>query len=121
MPVGCALLSVLIAERGKGVGVIARVWRGWTRTADGHHYDEHYRNEVLPGLRQIAGFRDARLLRRTVSGETEFVSLTFFDDIDAIRAFAGADYEAAVVADEARRVLVRFDERVAHYEVSAQV
>jgi heme-degrading monooxygenase HmoA len=75
---------------------------------------------VLPALRHIAGFRDARLLRRTVADETEFVSLTFFDDIEAIRAFAGTDYETAVVADEARHVLVRFDDRVVHYDVSTE-
>jgi heme-degrading monooxygenase HmoA len=76
--------------------------------------------EVLAALRQIAGFRGAHLLRRGAADETEFVSLTFFEDIEAIRAFAGTDYEAAVVADEARRVLVRFDDRVVHYEVSAE-
>jgi heme-degrading monooxygenase HmoA len=101
--------------------MIVRMWRGWTRAADGDRYAAHYRDEVLPGLRQIAGFRDARLLRRTVADETEFVSLTFFEDLDAIRAFAGADHEAAVVAEEARRVLVRFDSRVVHYEVGTDV
>jgi heme-degrading monooxygenase HmoA len=101
--------------------VIARVWRGWTRAKDGHRYDQHYHHEVLPALRHIAGFRDARLLRRTVADETEFVSLTFFDDIEAIRAFAGTDYETAVVADEARHVLVRFDDRVVHYDVSTEM
>jgi heme-degrading monooxygenase HmoA len=100
--------------------VIARFWRGWTRAVDAHHYDEHYRADVLPGLRQIAGFRGARLLQRVVDDETEFVSVTFFDNLDAIRAFAGADHEVAVVADDARRVLVRFDDRVVHYEVSAE-
>jgi hypothetical protein len=49
------------------------------------------------------------------------VSLTFFDDLDAIRAFAGADVEAAVVAAEAREVLVRFDRRVRHYEAVVEV
>jgi heme-degrading monooxygenase HmoA len=73
---------------------------------------------VLSDLRQVPGFRGARLLRRTVAGETEFVSLTLFDDLDAIRGFAGPDYETAVVAQEAREVLVRFDERVRHYEVA---
>jgi heme-degrading monooxygenase HmoA len=98
--------------------MIARVWHGWTRTADAEHYDQHYRNDVLPELRRIAGFRGARLLRRVEAGDTEFVSMTFFDDIAAVRAFAGTEYETAVVADAARRVLVRFDERVVHYEVS---
>jgi heme-degrading monooxygenase HmoA len=99
--------------------VIARVWRGWTRAEDGHHYDGHYHDDVLPRLRQLAGFQGARLLRRRVGEETEFVSLTFFDDMRAVHAFAGDDPDTAVVADDARRVLVRFDHRVVHYEVSA--
>jgi heme-degrading monooxygenase HmoA len=96
--------------------MIARLWSGWTRAADADRYDRHYRDEVLPTLRQLPGFRGARLLRRTVGDETEFVSLTFFDDLDAIRRFAGDDHEEAVVASEARQVLVRFDDRVRHYE-----
>jgi heme-degrading monooxygenase HmoA len=98
--------------------VITRLWRGWTRSSEADRYDQHYRFEVLPELRRIPGFRGARLLRRTVGDETEFVSLTHFDDLDAIRGFAGADYETAVVAEEARKVLLRFDERVCHYQTA---
>jgi heme-degrading monooxygenase HmoA len=96
--------------------VITRMWRGWTRSDDADRYTQHYRSEVLTTLRQIPGFRGARLLRRTLGEETEFVSLTRFDDLDAIRSFAGPDHEAAVVAGEAREVLIRFDEQVCHYE-----
>lgn len=98
--------------------MIARMWRGWTRTDQADEYDEHYRAEVLTTLRGVPGFQGARLLRRTVGDETEFVSLTFFDDIEAVRSFAGPDYETAVVADAARRVLTRFDETVTHYETA---
>lgn len=98
--------------------MIARVWRGWTRSVDADRYDRHYRDEVLPTLRRLPGFRGARLLRRTVGDETEFVSLTFFDDLEAIRRFAGDDHETAVVAAEAREVLVRFDDRVRHYDTA---
>lgn len=101
--------------------MIARMWRGWTRSVEADRYDQHYHSEVLPALRQIDGFLGARLLRRHDGEETEFVSLTFFADLDAIRGFAGPDYEAAVVAEEAREVLIRFDERVRHYETAAQV
>ena len=73
--------------------------------------------EVVATLRQVPGFRGA-LLRRTLGEETEFVSLTFFDDLDAVRGFAGADYETAVVAEDARKVLIRFDERVGQYETA---
>ena len=98
--------------------MIARVWRGWARAEEADRYERHYRDEVLPTLRRLPGFRGARLLRRTVGAETEFVSLTFFDDLDAIRRFAGDDPETAVVAAEAREVLVRFDDRVAHYDTA---
>ena len=97
---------------------MTRMWRGWTRSDQADRYEQHYRSEVVATLGQVPGFRGARLLRRTVGEETEFVSLTFFDDLDAIRSFAGADYETAVVAEEARKVLIRFDERVCHYETA---
>jgi heme-degrading monooxygenase HmoA len=98
--------------------LITRIWRGWTRAPEADRYERHYRSEVMETLRQVPGFRGARLLRRTVGDETEFVSLTLFDDLDAVRSFAGSDYETAVVAGEAREVLIRFDERVSHYETA---
>ena len=98
--------------------MITRMWRGWARPDQADRYEEHYRSEVVASLRQVPGFRGARLLRRRVGEETEFVSLTLFDDLDAVRGFAGPDYETAVVAGEARKVLTRFDERVAHYETA---
>lgn len=98
--------------------MIARVWRGWARVELADQYDTHYRTEVLQHLQDVPGFVSARLLRRHVGDEVEFVSLTFFDDLDAVRAFAGATYETAVVAQPARNVLSRFDETVAHYDTS---
>jgi heme-degrading monooxygenase HmoA len=98
--------------------VITRVWRGWAPADRAPEYERHYRSEVLPVLRSVAGFEGARLLQRTTGDETEFVSLTFFDDLDSVRAFAGPDYETAVVTDEAREVLVRFDDHVGHYETA---
>jgi heme-degrading monooxygenase HmoA len=92
------------------------VWRGWARADRAYQYERHYRTEVLSVLRGVAGFEGARLLRRTAGDETEFVSMTFFDNLDAVRAFAGPDYETAVVAEAAREVLVRFDAHVDHYE-----
>jgi heme-degrading monooxygenase HmoA len=104
----------------KGGFVITRVWRGWALADRAQQYERHYRSEVLAVLRGVAGFEGARLLRRTTGDETEFVSLTFFDDLDAVRAFAGPDYETAVVADEAREVLVRFDDHVGHYDTALE-
>jgi heme-degrading monooxygenase HmoA len=98
--------------------VITRMWRGWSRSDQADRYERHYRSEVVATLRQVPGFRGARLLRRTIGEETEFVSLTLFDDLNAIRSFAGSDHETAVVAGEARSMLIRFDKRVCHYETA---
>jgi heme-degrading monooxygenase HmoA len=100
--------------------VITRVWRGWAPADRAQQYERHYRCEVLAVLRGVAGFQGARLLRRRTGEETEFVSLTFFDDLDAVRAFVGPDYQTAVVANEAREVLVRFDDHVGHYETALE-
>jgi len=88
--------------------VITRTWRGWSRSDQADRYEQHYRSEVVATLRQVPGFRGARLLRRTLGEETGFLSLTLFDDLDAIRSFAGPDYETTVVAGEARSMLIRF-------------
>ena len=100
--------------------MITRMWRGWSRSDQADRYERHYRSEVVATLRQVPGFRGARLLRRTIGEETEFLSLTLFDDLNAIRSFAGSDYETAVIAGEARSMLIRFDERVCHYETAVE-
>lgn len=101
--------------------MIARVWRGWAPAATAGEYQRHYESEVAGHLRQVAGFRGARLLRRDEGEEVKFTSITFFDGMDDVRAFAGEDPERAVVEDAARRVLSRWDERVTHHEVVADL
>ena len=66
---------------------------------------------------KFKGFKDIQLLRRSVGDEVEFITIMRFDSIDAIRMFAGDDYEACVVPPSARKVLKRFDERSQHYEI----
>ena len=72
-------------------------------------------------LQQVAGFCGARLLRRHDGDEVMFTSITFFTSMDDVRAFAGEDPEQAVVEDAARRALTRWDERVTHHEVTADL
>jgi len=50
-----------------------------------------------------------------------FTSITWFTDLDAVRGFAGDDYERAVVEDAARAALSRWDERVYHHEAAVRV
>jgi heme-degrading monooxygenase HmoA len=98
-------------------GEISRIWHGWTSREDAGAYEALLEAEVLPGIHQrIEGFRGVYLLRRDADGGVEFVTITRWSSLEAIRAFAGDDPEVAVVPAEARLLLDRFDERSAHYE-----
>jgi heme-degrading monooxygenase HmoA len=99
--------------------MIARVWYGWTTPENGDAYENLLRDEIFPGIlgRKIAGFRRIELYRATIGDEVEFVTVMWFDSLDAVKAFAGAQYDVAVVPPKARAVLKRFDARSKHYEV----
>ena len=84
-------------------------------------YEALLKSEIFVGIRdrQIPGFRGIQLFRRDLGVEVEFVTVMWFDSLDAVRAFAGEDYEVAVVPPKARALLARFDARSQHYEVRA--
>ena len=102
--------------------MIVRIWHGWTSRANADAYEHLLREEIFAGIRgrQITGFRGIQLLRRALPDGVEFVTIMRFDSLDAVREFAGADYEHAVVPPKARALLSRFDERSAHYELSTE-
>jgi len=96
--------------------MISRIWHGWTKPEHADEYEGMLRAEVLPGIRRVPGYQGAYLLRRNVGEEVDFVTITMFDDMEAVRRFAGEDYTRAVIHAPARRILTRFDERSVHYE-----
>jgi heme-degrading monooxygenase HmoA len=100
--------------------MIVRVWTAETTPGRAGAYAEHLRTRVLPQLRTLAGFAGAWLLRRDLNGETELIVVTRWRSIDAVRAFAGEDIDAAVVEDAAAALLSRFDTRVRHYDIVAE-
>ena len=103
--------------------VISRVWHGWTTPANADAYESLLKSEIFMSIRnrQIVGYRGIHLFRRNVGDKVEFVTVMWFDSIEAVRAFAGEDYEAAVVPQKARALLSRFDEHSQHYEVKAEM
>ncbi len=99
--------------------MICRIWHGWTTEADADAYERLLRSEIFPSIirRKISGFQAIDLLRGSVPEEVEFVTIMWFDSVEAVQRFAGPDYEVAVVPPEARALLARFDQRSAHYTV----
>lgn len=98
---------------------ISRIWRGWTTPQNADAYETLLRDEIFPAIlgRKVAGFRRIEMLRAVAGDEVEFVTVMWFDSLEAVKAFAGADYQTAVVPPKARAVLKRFDMRSQHYEV----
>jgi antibiotic biosynthesis monooxygenase (ABM) superfamily enzyme len=99
--------------------MIGRIWHGYTVPENADAYEELLREEIFTGIRdrEIPGFREIQLFRRPLGDEVEFITIMWFDSLEAVRLFAGEDYETAVVPPKARAILKRFDERSQHYEV----
>jgi uncharacterized protein len=95
--------------------VIHRTWRARATRANAAHYVQHFRADVAPALRATAGYLGAQIAEHDVDDLVEIVVTTRWRSLDAIRAFAGADPEAAVVQPAARALLRSFDERVTHH------
>jgi heme-degrading monooxygenase HmoA len=102
--------------------MISRIWHGWTTPGNADAYETLLKVEIFVGIqeRQIPGYRGIQLLRRSLGEEVEFVTIMRFDSLEAVRSFAGEDYEIAVVPPKARTLLSRFDPRSQHYEVRVE-
>jgi len=98
--------------------MIGRLWSGRTEPADADAYEAFLRDDLLPGVTALEGARGAYVLRReTLDGAVEFVTLTLFESIEAVRRFAGDDAEAAMIEPRAEALLAEYDPRVRHFEV----
>ena len=97
--------------------MIARMWHGRTRAADARAYREFLVARAIPDYRSVAGNLAVRILERIEGDVAHFVTLTYWTNLDAIRAFAGDDIARAKYYDEDRGFLLEFEPTVVHYEV----
>jgi heme-degrading monooxygenase HmoA len=97
--------------------MIARHWRGLAKADRADDYVAHLRQSTFPAIQKLKGFVSASILRRPADAGVEFLIVTNWESLDAIRAFAGANIETAVVPDEAQVMLIDFDRLVRHYDV----
>ena len=100
--------------------MIARVWHGYTKPENAEAYENMLKPELLPGISKKKGYRGSYLLRRDLGVEVEFITILLWDSLDKLRAAAGhADYETAIIPEERREYLERFDTKAAHYDIAA--
>ena len=102
--------------------MIARVWHGYAAPEKADAYEKTTREETFPAIRRrsIPGFQRIQLLRRDLPEEVEFITIMWFDSLESIKAYAGENYQKAVVPPKAREFLSHFDEVTQLYEILAQ-
>ena len=96
------------------------MWRGVVRREDADEYTAYIDQTGIAEYTRTPGNRGAWMLRRDDGDRTEFVTYSLWDSLDAIRAFAGDDIEAAVYYPEDERFLIEREDTVKHYEVAAE-
>lgn len=97
--------------------MVARTWRGWTRTEDADAYVDYLFQTGIKEYRKTAGNRAAYILRRNVGDRTEFVTLSFWDSLESVQVFAGDNIDKAVFYPEDDRFLVDRETTTVHFEV----
>jgi hypothetical protein len=102
----------------KGAEVIVRTWKGATRDVDADRYIEYMQQTGLKEYRQTTGNLGAFILHRPAGDKAEFIFVSFWDSIDAVRRFAGEGHERAVFYPQDDDFLIDRDLHVDHYNLA---
>jgi|SRR5437588_11761670 len=105
---------------GKRASMIVRMWHGRTPADKADQYVKYLKETGVKEYRETQGNRGVQILRRVRGDEAEFLTVTWWDSVDAIRGFAGADIETPVYYPQDREFLLEFEDHVDHYEVMVQ-
>ena len=103
--------------------MVGRIWHGWTTPENADVYEKLLKTEIFSGIaaKNVGGYKGIQLFRRASGDEVEFVTIMWFESWEAVKEFAGEDYEHAYVPPKAREVLKRFDDRSQHYEIRERI
>lgn len=102
--------------------MICRMWHGWTGKPNAAAYETYLRDELFPRLeRELSarGYLGYHLLRTDTPDEVEFVTLVWFESIEAVKSFAGENYQTPVISEKAQRLLAHYAGRCEHYDLRA--
>ena len=103
----------------KNTKKILRIWKGWTSPEKAPVYEAMLKNEVFPEVvrKGVKGLEKVSISTRRDNNEVEFFLVLQFQSLDSVKSFAGQDYEAAYIPDNAKRVLSRYETTARHYEL----
>jgi len=97
--------------------MIIRMWHGRVNHNDAREYREFLQQRAIPDYQSVDGNIDVKILERQEEDATHFITMTMWESLDAIKAFAGEDLERAKYYPEDEGYLLEFEPTVVHYEV----
>jgi len=100
--------------------MIVRMWHGRVPVNKASAYREFLNERAIPDYQSVTGNRGVYILERPAGEITHFITMTFWESIDAIKGFAGEDVEVAKYYPEDKDFLLEFEPGVVHYEVVGQ-
>jgi len=96
--------------------MIVRIWHGRTSFENADAYFDFLKMRALPDYRGTPGNLAAFVLRRLDDDAAHFLTISHWESLDAIAAFAGEDVTIAKYYPEDDAFLLEFEPRVQHYE-----
>ena len=112
-----AVPNASASPRIAGPGAVARLWRGRTLASKADRYEAYLNASGIARMRSTPGNVGVTMMRRTENGRTEFLVISFWESIEAVKRFAGKDYQKAVILPRDREYLLEVEPNVLHYEV----
>jgi len=100
--------------------MIARIWHGRTKIEGFEEYTEFMKSRAIPDYQNTEGFVKLTFLRKVDGNVGHFKLITFWENLEVIKNFAGEDFEKAKYYPEDAKYLLEFEEKVTHYEVFAE-
>jgi heme-degrading monooxygenase HmoA len=100
--------------------MIVRMWHGKVPTSKAEAYRKFVNERAIPDYQSVDGNISVHILKRQEGDITHFITLTFWKDLDSIKAFAGEDVETAKYYPEDKDFLLEFELKALHYEVVGQ-
>ncbi len=97
--------------------MIVRMWHGRVPTSKAHAYREFTNRRAIPDYQSVPGNISVHILERQEGEVTHFITLTFWESLEAIKGFAGDNVERAKYYPEDKDFLLEFEPAVVHYEV----
>jgi heme-degrading monooxygenase HmoA len=97
--------------------MIARIWHGKTKASKAGDYRDFLIARAIPDYQSITGNLGVHILRCLEGDEAHFITLTFWENVEVIKAFAGEDIEKAKYYPEDKNFLLEFEPKITHYEV----